>query len=91
MTMHKKQLEQIKHHVQAALLGSNWQGLFTPEIRDATVDHRKQNIAKHLEIALNTVDTELKRCDKAIERRRAKDAKRQKAKADNYRPPYKEN
>jgi len=88
--MHKKQLQHIKTHVTAALSGANWQGLFTPDVRNATVDHRKQHIARHLEIALEAVDTELKRCDKRIERRRAKDAKPRKTETAQYRAPYKD-
>lgn len=85
--MHKKQLEQIKHHIQAAIKGSDFSGLFTAEIRTSTVAHRKDNIFRHLEIALATVDTELKRCDKKIEQRRVKAAKRA---AVASRLPYKD-
>ncbi len=87
--MHKKQLEHIRHHVEAALSDTNWKGLFTSEIRIETVAHRTRT-ARHLEIALEALDTELKRCDKRIERRRAKDAKRNKDPA-QYRAPYKDN
>ena len=86
--MHKKQLESIKHHVVAALQSTNFAGMFTQEIRDATYDHRRNNIAAHLNIALNTLDIELQRCDKRINRRRAKDAKRKEPA--QYRAPYKD-
>lgn len=86
--MHKKQLEHIRHHVEAALSDTNWKGLFTSEIRIETVAHRTRT-ARHLEIALEALDTELKRCDKKTERRRAKDAKPRKT-TSPQRLPYKD-
>lgn len=86
--MHKKQLQHIKTHVMAALSDMNWTGLFTEEIRTSTVEHRTRT-NNHLVIALEALDTELKRCDKRIERRRAKDVKRKTDPA-QYRAPYKD-
>lgn len=86
--MHKKQLEHIRHHVQAALSDLNWQGLFNEEIRTTTVEHRTRT-HNHLVIALQGIDTELKRCDKKIERRRAKDARPRKT-TSPQRLPYKD-
>ncbi len=86
--MHKKQLQHIKHHVQAALSDMNWQGMFNEQIRTATVEHRTRT-HNHLVTALEALDTELKRCDKRIQRRREKDAKRSNETA-QYRAPYKD-
>jgi hypothetical protein len=86
--MHKKQLQDIRHHVAAALLELNWQGKFTQEIREATVETRLAT-AKHLEHSLKALDVELRRCDLAIDRRRNKAEKKAVKRAE--RLPYADN
>lgn len=86
--MHKRQLEQALHHMRAARNNSDWHGKFTPEIREATVTHRKEFIAKPIELAMAIIETELSRCDRKITKRREKKAKRI---PEPQRLPYKDN
>lgn len=78
--MNKRQLSQLLDHLRAAKNGANWQGKFTPEIREATVAHRAEYIAKPIDICIGIVTAELKQAPKVK-------PKNHRA----YRTPYKDN
>ena len=62
--MNKRQLSQLLDHLRAAKNGANWQGKFTAEIREATVSHRSEYIAKPIDICIGIITTELKQAPK---------------------------
>lgn len=86
--MHKKQLQQALHHLRGARNGADWKGKFTPAIREATVTHRAEYIAKPIDIAIRIIETELGRCDRKIAKRRER--KTRQVDPAQYRAPYKD-
>lgn len=66
--MNKRKLEIVLSRLRRARDGSNWQGKFTAEVRQATMGHRRDEIAVPLDDAIKLVEAELDR----IERKRSK-------------------
>ena len=52
-------LIQVLNAMKTARDASDWRGLFTSEIRNATVEHRLTRIAKPLDDAINELQKEL--------------------------------
>lgn len=67
--MNKRTLERTLNRLRTARDASNWQGRFTAEIREATKEHRMEQIAKPLDEAIKEVEREL---DKLRNKRKLK-------------------
>lgn len=57
--MRKSELERALNRLRSARDASNWQGKFTAEIRQATVTHRMEEIAKPLDEVISLVERAL--------------------------------
>lgn len=77
--MNKRTLERTLNRLRTARDASNWQGRFTAEIREATKEHRMEQIAKPLDEAIKEVEREL---DKLRNKRKLK------SEAITLRTPY---
>lgn len=79
--MRKSELERALNRLRSARDASNWQGKFTAEIRQATVTHRMEEIAKPIDEVISLVQ-------KALDKRNRKPHHRHAATP--QRLPYKD-
>lgn len=80
--MRKSELERALNRLRSARDASNWQGKFTADIRQATVTHRMEEIAKPLDEVISLVE-------RALDKRTRKRHHR-KTETAQYRAPYKD-